>query len=280
MKPEKSRPLHLRPKRTAHALLRLVQVTDCHLYANPGRCLAGLNTLDTFDAILDLVKTEFGSSDIILATGDLVHDASPLGYTRMRSRFEKLNLPVRCLPGNHDVPEVMSQYLNQGKVRTLEAVQLNNWVVIMLDSTVPGREGGHLNSRQLEILEQNLAQNPDCHALICLHHHPLPIGSAWMDRMALDNPVSFFQIIDRFPQVRAILCGHIHQEYEDMRHQVRILGAPSTCIQFTPLFEQFNLDRLPPGLRWLELEQDGTISTGIKRLSAMPTKLDISVAGY
>jgi len=260
--------------------LRLVQLSDCHLYANPGRCLAGLNTQDTFDSVLDLVKTEFSSSEYILATGDLVHDASPQGYERMRDRFEKTNLPVYCLPGNHDVPEVMSQNLNKGKVITPEAVRLRNWIIIMLDSTVPGREGGHLSTGQLEILEQNLDQNPDHHALVCLHHHPLPIGSAWMDRMALDNSTSFFQIIDRFPQVKAILCGHIHQEYEEQRRQVRLLGAPSTCIQFTPLLDQFKLDRLPPGLRWLELAQDGSIKTGIKRLSAMPTRLDISVAGY
>ena len=31
----------------------------------------------------------------------------------------------------------MSQYLNQGKVRTLEAVQLHNWVIIMLDQRCP-----------------------------------------------------------------------------------------------------------------------------------------------
>ena len=89
MKPEKSRPLHLRPKRTAHALLRLVQVTDCHLYANPGRCLAGLNTLDTFDAILDLVKPS--SAPVILSWQPATWFTmrAPLGYTRMRSRFRK-----------------------------------------------------------------------------------------------------------------------------------------------------------------------------------------------
>jgi len=280
MKPEKLSSLHFRPRQLSESPLRVVQISDCHLYASPSRSLAGLNTQDTFDSVLELVSSEFNTSDLILATGDLVHDASPMGYTRMRDRLEKMNRPVHCLPGNHDVPEVMSEYLNHGKVTTPASVRLRNWIIIMLDSTVPGREGGHLDAGQLEILEQNLDQNPEHHALICLHHHPLPIGSAWMDRMALDNPISFFAIIDRFPQVRAILCGHIHQEYESQRHQVRLLGAPSTCIQFTPLLEQFNLDRLPPGLRWLELGNDGSVNTGIRRLSTMPMKLDVNVAGY
>jgi len=280
MKPENLSPLHPRQKQQSESPLRLVQITDCHLYANPARSLAGLNTLGTFDSVLDLVKTQCSNIDLILATGDLVHDASPLGYARMRDRFESMNRPVYCLPGNHDIPAVMHEHLNQGNVTTPEAIQLHHWVIIMLDSTVPGREGGHLSSGQLEVLERNLEQNPNRHALICLHHHPLPIGSAWMDRMALDNPTSFFRIIDRFPQVRAILCGHIHQEHENRRGQVRLLGAPSTCIQFTPQLDQFNLDLLPPGLRWLELEQDGSINTIVKRLTSMPMKLDMSVAGY
>jgi len=258
----------------------VVQITDCHLYASPTRCLAGLNTLTTLNQILELFKEQFHSADLILATGDLVHDASPIGYTRLRERLLSTNVPVYCLPGNHDISGVMRQYLNQGSVTTPEVIRLQNWIIIMLDSTVPGREGGHLSNEQLQILECNLEQNPNCHALVCLHHHPLPIGSAWMDRMALENSASFFHIIDRFPQVRAIICGHIHQDYDNMRNGVRLLGAPSTCIQFTPLLDQFSLDQLPPGLRWLELANDGSISTGIKRLSSMPMKLDISVVGY
>lgn len=264
----------------ADAPLRILQISDCHLYANPGRCLAGLNTQSTFDAVLDLIEQEFGSTDLILATGDLVHDASPQGYARLRERLEQMASPVYCLPGNHDSPAVMSQTLNRGKVQMLEMVQLQNWLIVMLDSTVPGREGGHLSTTQLEILEHQLQQNTHCHALICLHHHPLPINSAWMDRMVLDNPTVFFQIIDRFAQVKGILFGHIHQEYMSWWKQVQLLGVPSTCIQFTPQLDQFNLDRVPPGLRWLELHPDGSIETGVRRLSAMPTKLDLSVAGY
>jgi len=280
MKLENLSPLNPQSGQQPESPLRVLQISDCHLYASPARCLAGLNTLNTLDEILGLVKNQFSTADIILATGDLVHDASPQGYVRMRERLEGMNLPVYCLPGNHDIPEVMSQYLNRGNVRTLEAVRLNNWIIIMLDSTVPGREGGHLSSAQLEILERNLEQNPDCHALISLHHHPLPIRSAWMDRMALENSTVFFQIVDRFPQVKAILCGHIHQEFEDQRGQVRLLGAPSTCIQFSPQHDQFNLDLLPPGLRWLELAHNGSIKTGIMRLAAMPIELDRSMAGY
>ena len=37
--------------------LRVVQVTDPHIYADPSGCLLGLNTLESFDRILDMTRT-------------------------------------------------------------------------------------------------------------------------------------------------------------------------------------------------------------------------------
>lgn len=265
-------------------VLRVLQISDCHLYAAANRRLAGVVTEDSFEDILTLARSSFRDIDLILATGDLVHDASQEGYTRMCKHLSVMGAPVYCLPGNHDIPMVMAEAIRgvveQTRVTTPQVKRHHNWVVIMLDSTIPGREGGHLDELQLQILEDGLTQHPDCHALICLHHHPVPIGSAWMDKMALNNPDPFFRILDRHPRVRGIIWGHIHQAFDAERHGVKLLGCPSTCIQFTPKQDQFNLDQLPPGLRWLELWPDGKIETGIQRLNITPGELDLSVAGY
>jgi Icc protein len=273
-------PARLRNSENRAAPIRLLQITDCHLYASPERRLAGLQTQQTFDAVLELARKEFHTTDLVLATGDLVHDASAEGYRRLRERFESIGRPVYCLPGNHDIPEVMGRIMNRGNVTSPESVRHGNWIIILLDSTVAGREGGHLRADQLERLERNLEAHAECHAMITLHHHPAPIGSAWMDRMALDNPTDFFRIVDRYPRIRAIVCGHIHQEFDSYYRHVRLLGAPSTCVQFTPRLDQFSLDVAPPGLRWLELGADGSVDTGIHRLTTVPEELDISVGGY
>lgn len=260
--------------------MRILHLTDCHIYAEQDGCLAGLNTQHSLDQVLQMAKQEFWPPDLLLATGDLVHDATPAGYDRLRGCFESLHIPVHCLPGNHDIPKIMNRYLQGGRVTTKKTFRHQNWLVILLDSTIPGCEGGNLDSDELALLEQNLAQHPDHHVLITLHHHPTAVGSRWMDRMALKNPDEFFHVIDRHSNVRALLWGHIHQSFEQVRHGIRLMGTPSTCIQFTPRQDDFSIDPQAPGLRWLELFPDGTIRSGIKRLSSSATELNLQLAGY
>ncbi len=47
---------------------------------------------------------------------------------------------------------------------------------------------------------------------------------------------------------------------------VRVLATPSTCIQFQPDSNDFALDKLNPGWRYLELMGDGRVLTSISRL--------------
>ena len=260
--------------------LRVLQITDSHIYRDPNGRLAGLKTQQTLDDVLEMAQRDFWQADMVLATGDLVHDATTAGYRRIKERLQTLGAPVYCLPGNHDLPQVMSECMDQSGVTAPKAVRQGNWLIVLLDSTVSGSAGGHLSSRELETLDSNLRQHPDCHALICLHHHPVAVGSAWMDRMALDNPEDFFRIIDRYPKVRGVLWGHIHQLFESEHRGIRLMGSPSTCIQFTPRKDEFGIDQQPPGLRWLELLPDGVIRSAVTRLSDTPLDLDLRTAGY
>jgi Icc protein len=94
-----------------------------------------------------------------------------------------------------------------------------------------------------------------------MHHHPLPMGSAWLDGVALRDAAAFLEVIDAHPQVRGVLWGHVHQASDRQRGAVRFLSTPSTCSQFLPDSEFFALDGRPPGLRWLMLHPDGGIDT-------------------
>jgi Icc protein len=259
--------------------LRIVQLTDTHLYADPAGCLLGLNTLNALDAVLDLTQ-QLGPTDLVLATGDLVHDASAAGYSRLRERLSGLDAPVYCLPGNHDLPGPMREHLTGGRVEMPPWVRRDGWLLVFLDSTVPEEDGGHLRPEELDRLEATLQGHPEQHCLICLHHHPLATGSSWMDSMAVDNADQLLAIVESHPQVRGLLWGHIHQEFDLTRRGVRFLGSPSTCIQFTPNKHGFGVDSTPPGYRWLVLQPDGQIQTGVARLDSLPGQVNLASAGY
>jgi 3',5'-cyclic-AMP phosphodiesterase len=260
--------------------LQVLQLTDTHLYADEEGRLLGQRTRQTLDLVLDLVPRALAPLDLVLLTGDLVHDESPEGYQYLKERMAALDAPCHCLPGNHDNSSIMADIFESGPAKMGTSVRQGRWSLILLDSTVPGKDGGHLDREQLGHLQDSLASRPDDPALVCLHHQPVPVGSNWMDTMALDNPDEFFGIIDRHPQVRAVLWGHVHQEFSSERKGVRLLGSPSTCVQFLPGSRDFTLDTRTPGLRWLKLYGDGRIDTGVERIASYPDPLVLTKSGY
>ena len=259
--------------------LKILQITDTHLYADTDGTLLGMNTQQTLDEVFTMTR-DCGPIDMILSTGDLVHDASVVGYKRFQKIMEEPSVPVYCLPGNHDVPEVMRDTLIDSSVVYIPAAIHGDWLFVFLDSTIPDGEGGNLNPQELDILQATLSEHPDKNALVCLHHHPVSVDSQWMDTMLLDNADEFFKIIDQHSHVKGILWGHIHQIFENVRNGIPLLATPSTCIQFTPEKDDFDLDNEPPGCRWLALLPNGEIRSCVTRLSAMPKGLDFSSMGY
>ena len=58
------------------------------------------------------------------------------------------------------------------------------------------------------------------------------------------------------------------------------MAAPSTCIQFHPTNDNFTIDNAQPGYRWLNLGADGTIESGVERVSGKSYNIDFSSTGY
>jgi len=244
--------------------LRVVQITDTHIRSRPGGQLWGVDVDANLTAVLQRLKAHHWPVQFILATGDLVHDEGAQAYERLHAFLEPLGVPVYCLPGNHDTPHDLEQTLTN-PVRRQRHVIAAHWQFILLDSSVAGSDGGHLLDSELTFLDKALCAHPRQHAIICLHHQPLPIGCSWLDTMVVDNGAELLAVAGRHPQVRAIVYGHIHQAFASRHGDIELLGAPSTCVQFKPEAAAAEADPIPPGYRWFELYPDGRLLTGIER---------------
>lgn len=250
---------------------RLVQITDTHLFGEAGGTLRGVRTLPALHAVLDAAAADIAMADAVLVTGDLVQD-DPRGYAHLREALRHLTKPVLCIPGNHDDGAQMRAALCDAPFQVGGWLDLGDWRLVMLDSAVAGRAGGRLATAELERLGQTLAAAAGRHALLGLHHHPVSMSSHWLDQVGLENHAEFFAAIDRHPNVRGIVWGHVHQHYDAMRGQVRLLSAPSTCAQFLPGVDAFALDTRPPGYRILELKPDGSIRTEVVWLDSFAVR--------
>ncbi len=246
--------------------LRLVQITDLHLMPSPDQLFSEINTEASLLQVLDHIQHADRSNDLMLVTGDLLQQPDAEAYRRLHGILEAQQLPVRCLPGNHDDPTMMLELLRGPNVRCVDQLILKGWLIIFLNSYQPGTHGGMFSETALEALDHRLQQHPNLHTLVALHHQPVAIGSPWMDGMALSNPETLWRVLDRHPQLRGVIWGHTHQTYDQLRNGVRLMSPPSTCVQFKPLAEHYDRDDLTAGYRWLDLMVDGRVVSGVERL--------------
>ncbi len=261
-------------------VVRLAQVTDSHIFADPEGCLLGLNTRDSFEAVCERVMLEEWRPDALLTTGDLSQDASPESYQYLADYFKSMDIPTFWIPGNHDNPETMELYLTNNKVLSAKQVLIGHWQIILLDSSVKNKVHGYLEEEQLEFLERCLNRYPEKHAMISLHHQPIKIGSKWLDQIDLHNAEEFQKVVSQYTQVKGVLWGHVHQDFYRTINGVPWIASPSSCVQFTPNTEDFSAGTEAPGYRYLNLYSDGRIESVVHRIDNIEFTVDYSIKGY
>ena len=247
--------------------LLAAQITDTHLFAEFDRTWKGLSTARTLKTVLQHLQQIQPQPDVLMLTGDLSQDETPQSYELLASLISPLKIPAYWIPGNHDNVSVMQQILNKPFLSPEKSFQVGNWQFLLLSSVEAGCDGGRLSPESLDWLDTQLQQTGDRPVIIALHHHALPIDCQIMDGMMLHNADEFLAIVDRHPQIKIVLCGHIHQEFHQQRGSVTYLGTPSTCIQLLPKSHPIILDDIPPGFRLIELAIDGNWNTKVERVS-------------
>lgn len=260
--------------------VRVVQLSDCHLFASTEGKLLGLNTEFSLSKVLELIVAEQPGVELVLATGDLSQDGSEESYRRFHQHMANtFDQPVYWLPGNHDILGKMNMH-KEASFMSPCVIDINGWHIIMLDSTVEGEVPGYMEQSQLDYLDQSLAASQGKHVMVCLHHQPVPVGSSWLDEQLVGNAEEFITVLDRYNNVRTVIWGHVHQDFEGERNGVKMMSVPSTCVQFKPNSEDFAIDNTNPGYRWIDIYADGRVTSGVSRVTGVSFEVDYSIKGY
>lgn len=221
--------------------------------------MRGTITQETLEAVLAHLREHQWPADLIAMTGDLIQDDSPGAYQNFCRHFGTFELPVLCVPGNHDIRALMQEALRAAPFNYCGTHRQGSWLVVGIDSCKKGSAGGVVAARELTRLQKTVAATDAAHVLVCLHHPPLPVGTAWLDTVGLDNGAEFLETLGSLQKIRGCLFGHVHQNFDQTHAGIRILGTPSTCRQFLPGSDDFALDDRPPAYRRIVLLTDGTI---------------------
>jgi Icc protein len=252
--------------------LRILQLSDCHLPAEAGTLYHGRDPDRTLESLVQALTKE-PAFDHILLTGDLTHHAGVEACRRLLTIIEPLAGERHWLPGNHDDRATLETADPDGRLGCKEVELDRYWTLLQLDTTArpDGRGSGSLADAELDWLQQRLAALQNRHILLALHHNPVATGSRWQDEIRLGNPEALQALLASAPQVRGLVCGHLHQALALECAGRPLWSAPSTVIQFAPRCDCFTLETDPllsaPGCRWYELAADGSIQARVLRLS-------------
>jgi Icc protein len=258
--------------------IRLVQMSDMHLFADPEHTLLGLNTEKSFQSIITLIQQEQPAIDLLLTTGDIAQQPHAETYQRFLDAASHLNAPHFCTQGNHDSDQVFGSQVLTNKLPC--EVLIDQWCCILLDSSEDHAIAGSFSSETLNYLDEALQRQHDKFVIVALHHNPIAIGCQWLDQHMLRNNDAFLKILAQHHNIKIVLHGHVHQEAAYQHQGIDYFACPATSLQFEPHCNDFSIDRKNPGYRWLDLYPDGTFYTEVSRTTDHVQHIDYESTGY
>lgn len=263
--------------------IRILQLTDLHLFNDQQTELIGLNPYHSLQQVIALVTNSITTKQpsLIALTGDISQDYSLASYETAAKIFYDIPCPIIATMGNHEHPETFTRFFNDPTKDINKIVTLDNWLLLFLNSHYQKHVDGQLAKKELDFLQQNLTTTTKENVIIFLHHQVISIASTWLDKIKLNNALQLLEIIDQHPNVKAVICGHVHQATNVYRRGVSYLSAPATSWQFVLKSPDFKLDSLMPGYRWLDLYADGTFQTAVVRVAHNDLFIpDLKCKGY
>ena len=251
--------------------MKILQISDPHLMSRPEGRLKNVPTAESLQETLELARKVCPDPERVIWTGDLSHEETVDGYKLLKDLVGDWFERSRFLSGNHDDPQALQQVLgtpgllSTGPVSFVENV--SGWRLIGVNTHWPGKSAGRLPVDQLSDSNTPWHGPPDLPALLFMHHPPIDIGCPWLDRIRLQNVEALQQLVGSTTDIRAIFCGHVHQEYVGDLAGVPVFTAPSTAVQFGNTAE-FCLEMHPPGFRLIDLHGDD-VDTRVFRCASL-----------
>jgi len=94
-----------------------------------------------------------------------------------------------------------------------------------------------------------------------IHDYSTPDEIIFAEVRPQQVPVVAAELLEKLQatgRVRLLVFGHVHQPYEDEHNGIQVIGTPSTCRQFKPGSDDFDVDERPPAYRRITLHADGS----------------------
>jgi 3',5'-cyclic-AMP phosphodiesterase len=215
----------------------IAQISDLHVVAD-GQLYANLVPSNAMAlAAVQHLNALVPRPELVIITGDIVEDGTDKAYEMSRRILAQLEIPYLVIPGNHDERGAFVKafadhaYLPAGGGPLNYSFEADSVRIIALDSTVPGRHHGNIDSVGVAWLEQVLSGERERPTLLIMHHQPFLTGIPYLEEYRYFGADRIAETISMFSSVERVLCGHVHRLMTDRLGGVLAMSCPSTASQ-------------------------------------------------
>ena len=212
----------------------IAHISDTHIVRPNKKAYGIADTATNLVNCIQYINRLKPKVDIVLITGDITNNGRPKGVSYAKSIFDKLDSPYYLIPGNHDNNNDIWKTF-KGKACPKRHKEFINYVIddyeirfIALDSTIPDKPGAELCTTRIEWLDKQLSKQTDKPTIIFMHHPPVKCNILETNEDGFIGADLLGDVIEKYSNIKAILCGHIHlQAHINWRNTV-VSVAPST----------------------------------------------------
>jgi 3',5'-cyclic AMP phosphodiesterase CpdA len=244
--------------------LTIAQITDLHVTTRDDP----LNQLRNEQRLRQVLRTIHGLSPrpvAIIASGDLVDHGHPEEYAELQAILGESQIPIYYGLGNHDRRGPFLAAFGGPYAPTDEngyvqyAVDFGDLRMVVCDTLEEGLDRSGFDQVRADWLARTLDQDAETPTIVVMHHPPILSGVKWMDPDPDAPWIGWLaQAIEGRPQVRAVLCGHVHRAFHGLLAGQVVATSPATSIQVTLNLSDVDMHR-PDGREILVAEPPGYV---------------------
>ena len=232
-------------RRSKEPPMLVAQITDIHIGFDPGN--PDEFNRQRVDQVIARLKAGPNVPNVLLATGDLTDKGDEESYAAVASLFADVPWPVLPAMGNHDIRANFARHFT-GYMDSNGFVQyvhdLGSLRLVVIDTLEEGRHGGAFCEARAAWLKDVLTQRPDLPTYIVMHHPPVESGIEWMTTDPEEPWVErFASAIANAPQVKGLICGHLHRSFTLQWNGLTVAVCSSTAPQVSLDFRPIDVER-------------------------------------
>ncbi len=210
----------------------LAQISDFHI-TRPGTLAYGrVDTHAALAAAVEALNALDPLPDLVIGSGDLTQTGAPEEYAALRAILAALAAPFLPVMGNHDRRGAFAAAfgdlnLNFGPAGFLQAERrVGGLRILTLDTVEEGSDAPRLDTGRLDWLKARL--DDPAPTVLVMHHPPFAVGVPWLLPAHPGWSDALGALISAAPQVRRVLCGHVHRAMFGQWRGVSVSTAPAT----------------------------------------------------